>query len=149
MTRPGPHHLRTPHRVRVCCLALVAVLLGFTGSSGIAMAEKLRWHLETLAAERGFLIEGVELIGDEQRSSRKTGKLADRIGQLLANYNFVITRDSTNQIARLTIVGLRVSPPATPAPPEFIKTERNNSEHYVEAVLTGPNGRLLPLNLIC
>lgn len=139
---------RTPHRRRAWCLALIAVLVGLTGSSRIVMAEELRWHLEALAAERGFRIEGVDLIGEEQRSSGKTEKLADRINQLLANYNFVITRDAQDQIAQLTIVGLRVSPTAVPPPPEHTKTERHHSEHYVEAVLTGPNGRYLPLKFM-
>jgi len=148
MTSPRSALLRTPQGMRSWRLALIVVLFGITGSSGVVLAETLRWHLETLAAERGFRIEGVDLIGDEQRSSRKTEKLADQISQLLANYNFVITRDSRDRIARLTIVGLRGSPPATPAPPEIIKTERHHAEHYVEAVLTGPNGRPLPLKFM-
>ncbi len=148
MTSPRSALLRTPQGMRSWRLALIVVLFGIAGSSGVVMAENLRWHLETLADERGFRIEGVDLIGDEQRSSRKTEKLADQISQLLANYNFVITRDSRDRIARLTIVGLRGSPPATPAPPENIKTERHHAEHYVEAVLTGPNGRPLPLKFM-
>ncbi len=148
MTSPRSDLPRTPPGKRSRCLALIAVLAGFTGFSGIAVAENLRWHLEALAAERGFRIEGGDLIGDEQSSSHKTGKLADHINQLLANYNFVVTRDSRDRIARLTIVGLRVSPPATAAPPDNIMTERHHSEHYVEAVLTGPNGRFPPLKLM-
>ncbi len=148
MTSPRSALPRTPHGVRSWRLALIVVLFGLAGSSGIVMAETLRWHLETLAAERGFRIEGVERIGDEQRSSHDTEKLADQINQLLANYNFVISRDSQDQITQLTIVGLRVSPPARPAAPEIIKIERRHSENYIEAVLTGPNGHLLPLKFL-
>jgi len=63
----------------------------------------------------------VDLIGDEQKSNHKTKKLADRISQLLANYNFIISRDSQDRIAQLTIVGLGISPTATPPAPENIK----------------------------
>ena len=148
MRAPRSAFSRTPHGMRSWCLVLAVVLAGLTGYSSIVMAEKLRWYLETLSAERGFQIEGVELIGDEGRSSTKSDKLADQIHQLLSNYNFVISRDAQDRIAQVTIVGLRVSPPAAPPPPENIKTERRHSEHYVEAVLTGPNGRFRPLKFM-
>jgi aspartyl protease family protein len=137
----------TPHARRPWRSALIAALIGFTSLSGGAVAENLRWRLETLAAERGFRIEGGDLIGDEQSSGHKTGKLVDHINQLLTNYNFVIARDAQDQIAQLTIVGFRVPPPA-PSPRDNIRTERHYSEHYVEAVLTGPSGRLPPLKLM-
>jgi aspartyl protease family protein len=130
------------------CLVLAVVLAGLTGFSSIAMAEKLRWYLENLAVERGFQIDGIDLVGDEDRSSTKNGKLADQINQLLENYNFVISRDEQDRIAQLTIVGLRVSPPPAPPPRENIQTERRHTEHYVEAVLTGPNGRFRPLKFM-
>ena len=148
MRSPRSAFARKPQGRRSCCLVLIVVLVGIFSSSGIAVAEKLRWNLETLAAERSFKIEGIDLIGDEHRSSNKSEKLADQINQLLANYNFVISRDAQDRIAQLTIVGLRVAPPATPPPPEYIKTERHQSEHYVEAILAGPNGRLLPLKFM-
>lgn len=148
MTRPRSTRRRIAHGLRSWYLILVAALIGIGGSTGMAMADNLRWQLETLAAEQDFRIEGADRIGDEQRSIDKSGKLADQINQLLADYNFIVTRDTNNRITQLTIVGLRVSPPAIPAPPENIKTERRHTEHYVEAVLTGPNGRLLPLNVM-
>ena len=67
---------------------------------------------------------------------------------MLVNYNFIISRDERNKIAKLTIVGLRVTPAVRPSPTEYIKTERHQSEHYVEAVLTGPNGRVVPLKFM-
>jgi len=148
MTSPRSALSRTSNRMLSWCLALIVILVGFTGSSSIVMAEDLRWHLETLAAERGFRIESVALIGDEQKSNHKTKKLADRISQLLANYNFIISRDSQDRIAQLTIVGLGISPTATPPAPENIKTERYHSEHYVEVILTGPNGQFMPLKFM-
>ena len=148
MTSPRSALSRTSNRMLSWCLALIVVLVGFTGSSSIVMAEDLRWHLETLAAERGFRIESVDLIGDEQKSNHKTKKLANRISQLLANYNFIISRDSQDRIAQLTIVGLGISPTATPPAPENIKTERYHSEHYVEVILTGPNGQFMPLKFM-
>lgn len=148
MTSPRSVCIRTPRGLRSWTIVLLVFLVGLTGSSSIVLAEKLRWQLETLAAEKGFRIEGVDLIGDEQRSSQNSEKLADRINQLLANYNFVISRDSKDRIAKLTIVGLRVPPPPTPRVVKNIRTERHHSEHYVEAVLAGPNGRFLPLKFM-
>ena len=58
------------------------------------------------------------------------------------------TSCSRNRIVQLTIVGLRVSPPPSPPEPRAIKTEKHQSEHYVEAVLAGPNGRPLPLKFM-
>ena len=79
MTSPRSALSRTSHRMHPWCIALIVVLVGFTGSSSIFMPEDLRWHLETLAAERGFRIKGVDLIGDKRKSNHKTKKLADRI----------------------------------------------------------------------
>ena len=69
---------------------MIAVLFVFTGSSGIVMAGNLRLHLETLAAEQGFLIEGADLIGDEQTPALTTKNLADQINLLLAKRNISI-----------------------------------------------------------
>jgi aspartyl protease family protein len=148
MTRPQPNISRSPHCTRFRLLALIIVLFGFTGISGTVTAENLRRQLETLAADRDFRIEGIDLIGDEDSASPGTKIMADRINLLLENYNFVITRDSQDRIAQLTIVGLRVKPAVRPSFPELIKTERHQSEHYVEAVLTGPNGQNLALKFM-
>ena len=130
-------------------LILLTVLwFGIATSSDNVMADNLRFQLETLAADRDFRIQGVEHLRDENSTNLDGEKLTDQINLLLANYNFVVTRDTQNRIAQLTIVGLRVKPRHRPLPPEYIKTERHHSEHYVEAVLTGPNGRDLPLKFM-
>jgi aspartyl protease family protein len=147
MTPSRPARPLTPIGIR-WCLVFAVILGGFSASADTALAEKLRRHLETLAAERGFRVEGADLIGDEQGSSRKSDGLAERINQLLANYNFIVTRDTRNRIVQLTIVGLRAPPPASPPETKFIRTEKHQSEHYVEAVLAGPNGRPLPLKFM-
>jgi aspartyl protease family protein len=136
---------------RAMRLHLVTLLVGLGwvfGLPGGVAAKELRLHLESLATEQEFQIEGLGHVGDEQATRTKTKNLDKQIGLLLTDYNFIITRDEQNKIAKLTIVGLRVTPSVRPSTPEYIKTERHQSEHYVEAILTGPNGRFVPLKFM-
>lgn len=125
-----------------CVLSLVS--WGGTGAS----ADTLRAQIERLAAESGFRVRGSDLMGDEKSGPENAKDTADRISQLLANYNFVVTRDAKGQIAQLTIVGMRVSAPVPTVTSEEIQIKRHSAEHYVEAVVQGPNGRELALNVM-
>jgi aspartyl protease family protein len=148
MRTPSSIALQLLHRLRSGCFTLIILICGLTVLSGNLSAEDLRRQLENIAAERGFRIAGIELIGDEKSSNYRSKNLVNQINLLLANYNFILIRDAKDQIAQLTIVGLRVTPPERPSFPQYIKTEKFHSEHYVEAVLTGPNGQVLPLKFM-
>lgn len=136
-----------PGRKLFPCLTLIGIAAGIGVSSVVVQADPLRTHIELLAMERGFELEGVELIGEESVLPAEKHDPTDQIGRLLANYNFVIASDAEGRIARLTIVGLRAAPTVAPksAP---LQTVRDSAEHYVDSVLTGPNGRSLPLRVI-
>lgn len=148
MTRTGNALRPMTLILRAGIFAAIAMLSGLPGFAAAETGESVRWQMETLAAEQGFRLEGADLIGDETGPVHETGTLSDRINRLLANYNFVVTLDTKDQIAQVTIVGLRGVQPEIPTVPEPIRTEKRQSEHYVEAFLTGPNGRSLPLEFL-
>jgi aspartyl protease family protein len=140
--------IRSDLGAKTCLVALILWGIFPVYLSSPVAAESLRAHLETLAAERGFELKGSNLIGDEDATVARSAGAADRIDQLLANYNFVVTRDPRGRIAELTVVGLRASPLVPSDVQELIETSRTRGEHYVEAIIQGPNGRDLPLNVM-
>lgn len=138
--------LRFVARKDACLLALVTLL--WVSSGGLVTADTLRTEIESLASEQGFHVNGVDLIGEEAVSDNRPQNPADQISQLLANYNFIVTRDSGGRISQLTIVGMRVSVPDAPESTSKIKGRRSGPEHYVDAVVQGPNGHDLPLSVM-
>lgn len=140
-------------RTLLCRLLLAAVpgllpLSILLMAPASAAADTLRAQIEMLASTSGFQVRGADLIGEESGGDANSRDAAHRISQLLANYNFVVTRDSKGRIAQLTIVGMRAPPSISSVTPEEIRIKRQSAEHYVEAVVQGPNGHELPLNVM-
>lgn len=96
----------------------------------------LRVQLRELAAAHGFVLKGLERLGDD--AARPVGgDLRHQIERLLEKYNFVLLHDADGGIAEV-----RISYPKQAAPilPDTyaIQTTRKGLHHVVEAVLIGP-----------
>ncbi len=96
----------------------------------------LRAQLRELAAAHGFILKGLERLGDDA-ARPVSGDLRHQIERLLKKYNFVLLHDADGGIAEV-----RISYPKQAAPklPDTyaIKTTRKGRHHVVEAVLVGP-----------
>ena len=131
---------------------MIAVsILGATVTTTSCYAESLRARIELLAARYGIAVSGADHIGDEASRSGHTTDPGRLITRLLADYNFVLARDANGSLTRLTIIGLRTAPnkPDSQSP----ETPRNavslpKTEHYIDAVLTGPNGKPVEQRLL-
>lgn len=126
-------------------------MLGATVTASSCNAEALKARIEHLAARYGIAVSGTDHIGDEASRSGHATDPGRLIARLLADYNFVLARDANGMVTRLTIIGLRTAlarpdsqSPATPrnavSPPK--------TEHYIDAVLTGPNGKPVDQRLL-
>ncbi|MFT5439200.1 MAG: aspartyl protease family protein [Alphaproteobacteria bacterium] len=128
-------------------LVLISLAVGMGAASIPAQAESLRTRIESLAIEHGFQLDGIERIKGESNPSVRTLDSLQQIGRLLAKYNFVIARNATGKVERLTIIGIRDAPVATRGA-KPIESKTDAGEHYVNAVLAGPNGQPLPFRVM-
>lgn len=117
---------------------IIAAALG--SAPNLAVAEPLRLRLHALATQYNFQLEGAELIGNERLVVKNFNNLDDQIGRFLENYNYIVMRNPEGRIKRLTIVGAKSVPAAPVSAVKSVRVERKGAEHYVEAILTGPNG---------
>ena len=90
----------------------------------------LRTQIRDLAAAHGFIINGLERIGDDA-ATPVSGDLRHQIERLLEKYNFVLLHDADG-----SILEVRISQPIQAAP-KFpnryaIKTARKGQHHVVE-----------------
>ncbi len=100
-----------------------------------ALASDLRTQIRDLAAAHGFIVNGLERIGDDA-ATPVSGDLRHQIERLLEKYNFVLLHDADG-----SILEVRISQPIQAAP-KFpnryaIKTTRKGQHHVVEAELVG------------
>jgi aspartyl protease family protein len=105
----------------------------------LAAAESVRLRLHALATQYDFQLEGAELIGNEPQVVEKPGSLDEQIGRILENYNYIVMRNAKGRIKNLTIVGVKTIPATSTNPANSVETEKIGAEHYVDAVLIGPN----------
>lgn len=111
-----------------------------------AESETLRGQLESLAADNGFVVEGLDRLGSE--SARATaGDLSTRLRMLLEDYNYVLMSERPGAIERLVITSAKTPAQARPLN-ATVKTTRLGPHHQVDTVLVGPNGVALPVALI-
>lgn len=108
-------------------------------------AETLRTQMENLASANGIEVEGLDHLGDEP-SKRVTGTMEQQIKALLANYNFVMV-GAKDKIERLSITSLKQISPR-PSITGAVKTRRLGSHHQVNALLDGPNGAEIRIDLL-
>ncbi len=123
---------------RLSLLGALVVLAGLASPMqplAQAPTPDLRAQLRELAAAHGFVVKGLERLGDDA-ATPVSGDLRHRIERLLEKYNFVLLHDADGGIAEV-----RISYPKQAAPklPDTyaIKTTRMGRHHVVEAVLVG------------
>ena len=106
----------------------------------------LRVQLRELAAAHGFILKGLERLGDDA-ATPVSGDLRHQIERLLEKYNFVLLHDADGGIAEV-----RISYPKQAAPilPDTyaIQTTRKGLHHVVEAVLIGPGSARMTTSLM-
>ena len=118
--------------------ALLLLLCG--GGSGVTHADaSLQEQLGKLAAERGFVIEGLAQLGNEP-AGRAEGSTAEQLRHLLQDYNYVITQARPGVIDAVRIISRRgEGGPKNPTQGAYIATRRVGAHHQVDATLIGPN----------
>lgn len=131
-------------RSRLYGFILSLFLIGTTPTW--ADPEALRARLESLAAEHGFVVEGLDRLGSELAPA-STGDLPTQLKGLLEDYNYILMSDPAGAVERLVITSAK-----TPARARLInatiKTTRLGPHHQVDTVLVGPNGVAFPVTLI-
>ncbi len=111
-----------------------------------AEPEALRARLESLAAEHGFVVEGLDRLGSEL-ASVSTGDLPTQLKGLLEDYNYILMSDPAGAVERLVITSAK-TPARARSINATIKTTRLGPHHQVDTVLVGPNGVAFPVTLI-
>ncbi|MCP3869196.1 MAG: hypothetical protein GY703_14065 [Gammaproteobacteria bacterium] len=96
----------------------------------------LQAHLESLAAEHGFQITGLNMIA-ETNVEIPSGDLLVRLSQLLSEFNYILSNDSRGKPQLLKILGKKKSESIHTARQYRVKTTRKGSAHYVDAVIMG------------
>jgi aspartyl protease family protein len=137
--------LRDELRRLVHRTAVLALLLG--GDCPAASAEDLRDTLQELSRRHAFTIEGLDRIQPEEAQEAVSGELPARLRDLLRNYNHLMISGRGSTVEKLVILGIKRGSPGMPPDPAVSLT-RDGPHHRVEAVLTGPNGRPMPVSLI-
>lgn len=128
-------------------LARLALLSSFVSIAFPAAGEELRGQLGRLASQHAFAIDGLDRIGAEDAPELVSGDLASRLRELLRNYNHLMIAGPGKAVERVVILGQKRGAPGAPPDPAVTLT-RDGAHHRVEALVTGPNGRKLPLSLI-
>lgn len=119
--------------------ALVAIVLAAAAPARAGEPATLRAQVEALARSNDFVLEGSDNIGDGA-AMLVSGDPAARLAKLLADHDFVLIRDGSGRIAKLTVLGSRARPAAEDDRSSAIQTSRHGAEHYVEALLEGRGG---------
>lgn len=109
--------------------------------------EDLRGRLESLAAENGFSIEGLDRVGPEP-ASHTEGNPSDRLKSLLRDYNYVLIQGPPGTIEKVLITSRKNSEARGSADSAYIGTVRLGTHHQVEAAIAGPNAVATTVSLI-
>ena len=133
-------------RTRLCGFILGLLLIGTAPVS--AGPESLRARLESLAAEHGFVVEGLDRLGSQSTTASATaGDLPTRLMGVLEDYNYILISDPAGAVERLVITSAKV-PAQARSINATIRTTRLGPHHQVDTVLVGPNGVAFPVTLI-
>lgn len=109
--------------------------------------ESLKSQVDALASRAGFTVIGLERIGEASASPITEGSPSWQIEELLKGYNYIIVHDANGGIHELRILNPRSS--AGPVPRRGVVTsERQGSQHTVEAELVGPTGMKRTVRLV-
>ena len=119
-------------------LGALVVLAGLASPMQLfaqAPTPDLRSQLRELAAAHGFVVKGLERLGDDA-ATPVGGDLRHQIEQLLEKYNFVLLHDSDGGVVEVRISYPKQAAPKLPGT-YAIKTTRKGRHHVVDAVLVG------------
>ncbi|CAI8758062.1 aspartyl protease family protein [Methylocaldum szegediense] len=134
--------------VRIRLRGFIVGLLLIGAAPAWADPESLRARLESLAAEHGFVVEGLDRLESQLAStSTPKGDLPTQLKGLLEDYNYILISDPAGAVERLVITSAK-TPTRARSINATIKTTRLGPHHQVDTVLVGPNGVAFPVTLI-
>lgn len=116
-----------------------AWVCGAVGTAAFAGQDNLRGELEALAAQSGFVIEGLDWVGSEP-ARNVAGPPAERLRVLLREYNYLVVHGPSGALQKVRISSRRTEAARGAADGAYVGTVRVGSHHQVEALLVGPNG---------
>lgn len=138
-------------RIAVCC-----ALCLFIATATASAADNMPDQLQELANHHGFEISGFEQLADTP-ARNASGSLRDQIRLLLENYNYILIGTPDGGIERIIVMGGKQALPERPDSDEdksgegadetVLETRRKGLHHMVDAVLVGPDGNKLNLDL--
>lgn len=144
-TRVARFVTRSATFLRLAQRLAVLVLVSCVARS--ACADDLRTQLERLARQHGFVIEGLQSVQPEDIPEPSGGELPAQVRELLRNYNHLMVSGNGKMVEKVVILGIKRGSPGAPPDPT-IALIRDGAHHRVAAVLSGPNGRAIPVSLI-
>lgn len=127
-------------RLAVCCLGLMAQV-------PTVNAEDLRERVQRLSQQHEFTVDGIDRIHPEEVPDSNLGDLPSQLRDLLRNYNHLMISGHGRAVERVVVLGVKHGG-SGPAPDPTVSLTREGPHHRVEALLTGPNGRSVPVSLI-
>ena len=139
---------RKPVRLVLACGLMMLAGLGWAMSAAAQNAAgSLRSQIEELASQAGFPVNGLERIGEAPARPAAEGPASRQIEELLKGYNYIIVHKTDGGIEELRILTPRSS---TGPPPQrgAVTSERQGSQHVVEAELVGPTGNKRTVRLV-
>jgi aspartyl protease family protein len=137
-------------RLRNRCLSrtIRAGLLGtVVAVAAWAEAADLRGRLESLAAQHGFVVEGLDWIGQEA-AGNPAGSVPEQLKALLRDYNYLLVQGAHGSIETLRITSRKSSGGQGSAGSAYVETIRLGTHHQVEAAIAGPNAVAKTVRLI-
>lgn len=126
---------------------MTGLMLVTAALASAARGADLRTELENLSRQHGFSIEGLDSVGPEDAPQAATDELAVRLRDLLGNYNHLMVSGHGRAVEKVVILGAKGARPSSPAN-ATVSITRDGVHHRVEALLTGPNRRIIPVSLI-
>jgi len=126
-----------------------AIALGL-GLATLAVAEEAKFEprhqlVARIANETGFAIENDAAL-DDRPARDPGGTPATRLGQLLADYNFVLMRDGDGAITRLIVIGPKQA--VTRPNRTVVKTVPLAGSQAVEGIVLGRRPEPLEIHLL-
>ena len=115
--------------------------------SAVTSAGDLTGALEALAAQAGFVVEGLDRIGPEP-ARNADGTTAERLRTLLQDYNYLVIQSRPGAIEKVLVTSRKAPEARGSADRAHVGTIRIGTQHQVEAILTGPNAVAQTVSLI-
>lgn len=136
----GAPRRRSGRRIGFCRAALLAFFIPFgLWVSAAQAAGGLQEQLRALAEARGFMIDGLGLIGEDP-AGHAEGTPIEQVRHLLQGYNYVLTQERPGVIGQVRIISRRGESAAKGSSSmAYIEARRVGAHLQVDATLIGPN----------